>query len=337
MIRKLLKVAGFTLLFSGVLLILLELMARYIVKQPYYAFPEGYFISNRTYGYGLAKNFRGSYSQPEFTIAIDTNSRGLRDVELQDSSGTSVILGLGDSFSFGLGVELYETYLSRLEKMLNNNCRKGKLRVVKAGIPGYSTFNEKIFLQSEGLSYVPSWVTIQFWWDDLGVNRLVYLADTGFLTSGKINSISKIRRFMNRHLRIYAFLRRIFTVNFGKSLFPIRFSNSGDTVYEFKVKAEITVSEFKEIKNICLANKARYLFVLIPPKEFVYGYPEGEKRWNSFCQWLKQENIEYLDMLPALKNSLSTVNRVYFKVDPHLTAYGHEIVARQLLSRLSRE
>jgi len=332
MVRKLIKIIFLFCFVSISTLICLELIARYIIRQPYYAFPEGYFVNNEFYGYELARNFRGQYSQPEFTILIDTNSQGLRDVDRSLSKEQFKILALGDSFTFGVGVELKDTYLSRLEQMIN---RSGgtKFSIIKAGIIGYSTYNEKVYLEQEGLNYHPDMVLVQFWWDDLGVDHVTYLAETGFLTSGKITSNLQLRLFLNRHFRSYALLRRLFTGISKKALFASRTADNLGSQSSINKKYAVTLKEFEEIDRFCQRNNINCWFLLIPPKEFVYN-EMSLWRWKSFCGILSKNNIQYLDCLPVLKEAYLKKESIFFKVDPHLNKNGHEIIAQAVYKYL---
>jgi hypothetical protein len=325
--KKLFK--GLAFLFISLLLALffLEFTARFIVKQPYYAFPDGYFVPNEFYGYALAKDFKGRYAQPEFNISIDTNSDGLRDIEHDSIVRAFKILALGDSFSFGVGVELESTYLSRLEQALNQDCGQEKFSVIKAGVVGYSTFNEKIYLIKKGLSYQPDLVLIQFWWDDLGVDRITYLSHMGFLTQGPIKNPQDFRLFLNRHVRSYALLRRVFSAISEKSLFPLRLANDDEDRLVLEAKAAVTLKEFKEIEALCALNHAKCLFVLIPPKEFVF---KKNSSWDYFCTVLSNNKVPYVDLLPVLKNAQATERPVFFNIDLHLNQNGHKVVAQEL-------
>ena len=327
----------FLLVFSCFLaLVVLEVVARYIIRQPYYAFPEGYFVANEFYGYGLASNFRGTYSQPEFTISVNTNSQGLRDVEHVSDNGDFRILALGDSFTFGVGVELKDLYLSRLEQMLNRNKERG-YSIIKAGVVGYSTFNEKEYLERIGLGFHPDLVMVQFWWDDLGIDRITYLADSGFLTSGRIKSNAQLRLFLNRHFRAYAFLRRVFTIISKKNLFAPKTFNEAEDQPGLEKKSAVTLKEFKEIEALCEKNRISCLFILIPPKELVYDDSVLRSQWESFRGLLSRNKIRYFDCLPVLKESALRGEVAFFKVDPHLNQNGHKIVAEGIYRYLSFE
>jgi|GEM_PF-4847788 len=324
--RKFFRVCAIFFLSFLIALFLLELTARFIVKQPYYAFPEGYFVPNEFYGYALARNFKGRYAQPEFNISIDTNSDGLRDVEHDFSEKKFKILALGDSFSFGVGVELKDTYLSRLEQALNQGSASKTFSVIKAGVVGYSTFNEKIYLARRGLEYQPDLVLVQFWWDDLGVDRITYLSQMGFLTQGAIKNPQAWRLFLNRHVRSYALLRRIFSAICQKSLFPLKLANDGDRA-ALEAKVAVTVNEFKEIQALCARNHAACLFILMPPREFVY---KEHSSWDYFCAVLKDNQIFAFDLLPVLKNAPEGERPVFFNVDLHLNQNGHKVAADAL-------
>lgn len=65
-------------------------------------------------------NITQTFEQREFTYTARINSLGLRDAEIAPlPEGHRRILFIGDSFTFGWGVELEQAYPKRLERMLN--------------------------------------------------------------------------------------------------------------------------------------------------------------------------------------------------------------------------
>lgn len=327
--NKILRALLFGCYTAIIAVLLLELLVRFVIRQPYYAFPEGYFINNEYYGYGLAPNFKGKYSQPEFTISIDTNSQGLRDKELSHCENCFRILGLGDSFAFGDGVELGQSYLSILERLLDKGGGE-RYEVIKAGVIGYSTFNEKLYLEKKGLGYLPDLVIVEFWWDDLGIGQVTYLADTGFLTTGKINNAAHWRLYLNRHWRSYAFLRAAYTRIFKKALFASQAGTLLESRDALKKKFEITLNEFNEINYICSQNNIKCVFVLIPLREFVYDKAGSRKQWDGFRAFLDSKGIKYIDVTPDLIKAVRSGAPVFFSADPHLNKTGHRVVAEAI-------
>ncbi len=99
------------------------------------------------------------------------NSDGLRDDEWlgPQSAGACMdrpILALGDSFTFGQGVRQHETYVERLEALLQKNpgsCAE----VINAGRQGVNTSWEYRYLEETGESFDPKLVLVQFYMNDV--------------------------------------------------------------------------------------------------------------------------------------------------------------------------
>jgi hypothetical protein len=98
-------------------------------------------------------------SQGGADVPVRINSRGYRDREYDWASPRGFrILGLGDSFAFGFGVEEEETYLDRLERMLDGR----QVEVVNAGLAGMGTDNEARLLAADGPALRPDLVLVGF-------------------------------------------------------------------------------------------------------------------------------------------------------------------------------
>jgi len=107
------------------------------------------------------------YSQPgSFNVRVLCNSRGLRDEEIpyEKPPDRIRIVCLGDSFMWGYGVENNEMFSSRLEELIPG------CETVNLGANGYSTVQEMIRLETEGLKYGPNWTVLLFCWNDLEDN-----------------------------------------------------------------------------------------------------------------------------------------------------------------------
>ncbi len=92
-------------------------------------------------GYSLRPGFEGIMRNPwgDFSEPVAIDSLGNRDAPGSAPTGI-VILGIGDSFTYGEGVPIDSTYLGRIERELSG---PDEVRVVKGGVPGYSALQMK--------------------------------------------------------------------------------------------------------------------------------------------------------------------------------------------------
>ena len=86
----------------------------------------------------LKPNVTRRHFTSEWNVTIAINSEGLRDRQSPVPDTRGRILALGDSFAFGWGIELPETYLYIAEEQL----RSEAIRVIKARIPGTDTTDQ---------------------------------------------------------------------------------------------------------------------------------------------------------------------------------------------------
>lgn len=92
---------------------------------------------------------------------ISTSSEELRDYEYSYNKTKPRIAVLGDSFTFGSGVNNDETYPKILEDYLNHS-----MDVINFGVPGYNTMQELEVLRAKVLKFSPDMVIIGYGGDD---------------------------------------------------------------------------------------------------------------------------------------------------------------------------
>jgi len=101
-----------------------------------------------------------------YTVSI--NSQGLRGPEREPrkTAGTLRILLLGDSTAWGWGVNEEQAFATLVERALGPD-----LEVVNLSVPGYSTDQQVLQLESEGRRYQPDLVLLALVHNDLLANR----------------------------------------------------------------------------------------------------------------------------------------------------------------------
>jgi lysophospholipase L1-like esterase len=106
---------------------------------------------------------------------IKINSDGFRDVEytIEKPNNTIRIIVLGDSITFGWGVNLSDTYVKILEKKLNELNTTLNFQVMNLGVSGYNTLEEIEFLKQKGMKYNPDIIIIGYVAGDLENNTKI--------------------------------------------------------------------------------------------------------------------------------------------------------------------
>jgi hypothetical protein len=116
--------------------------------------------------YELKPNIDTGYSGAR----VRTNSEGLRaerEYARPKPPGVYRVLLLGDSQTFGNGVELEDTFGYLLEQELHRRSQGRRVEVINSGVDGYCTGQQAAFLESRGIGYDPDCVIILFIGNDL--------------------------------------------------------------------------------------------------------------------------------------------------------------------------
>ncbi|HEV8337609.1 MAG TPA: SGNH/GDSL hydrolase family protein [Candidatus Polarisedimenticolia bacterium] len=114
-------------------------------------------------------NPRGYFS-PGNAVIHRTNPKGFRgpDFSVAKPPGTIRFLFLGDSFTFGEGVQDADTYPERFRALLEKTeaYRGMSIEAINLGVGGYDTEQEAALLRDFGLSLTPDWVFVGYCLND---------------------------------------------------------------------------------------------------------------------------------------------------------------------------
>ena len=120
-----------TSLALGIVFLLVEAGLRIAWPQIFLPHPPGMYSIDEDIGYVLTPGFTGEFRAPEFRVGVTIGQSGLRGVDAEPPAEHSRrILCLGDSFTWGWGVEDTDTYPSVLESFaedrLSNSSPRSK-------------------------------------------------------------------------------------------------------------------------------------------------------------------------------------------------------------------
>jgi lysophospholipase L1-like esterase len=96
---------------------------------------------------------------------VHTGPQGYRTPAFapKKAPGVRRVVALGDSSTFGWGVEDAEPYPARLQRALSQQSDgKQRWEVLNLGVPGYSTFQGRVMLEREALPLAPDLITFSF-------------------------------------------------------------------------------------------------------------------------------------------------------------------------------
>ena len=116
-------------------------------------------LHDETLGWRNPPNYIGrTYDKP-----LRINSQGLRDREydFEKPDGTTRILVLGDSYTWGFDVANDDIYTEVLERTFGEEGKR--VEVINAGANGWGTDQEYLFFRDEGVRYEPDIVVLAFY------------------------------------------------------------------------------------------------------------------------------------------------------------------------------
>jgi len=122
------------------------------------------------------------------TTKYRINSYGLRgpEISLIKPNKSYRIISLGDSVTFGWGINEKDTFSNVLEKKLKKKSNKN-IEVINLGIPGYSALDEVAQFETLGLKFNPDMVLITFVGNDWENEELMKIHDDFLLNLTKKN------------------------------------------------------------------------------------------------------------------------------------------------------
>jgi len=338
-------------------LFVLEVSLR-IFSYPNYGFQKGLFQKDEVVGYKLSPDYSGLQSIYKKNININTNSKGLRDFREYDyqKNNKTRILILGDSTSFGNGVELEDSYPELLRQNFNE-----EVEIINLGVPGYGINNEYLYYMNEGIKYNPDIVLLQFTLNDWGTHQIS--EDNGFETIDKKHSFSvnndgalilseeenifrSTHLFLLMRLRSYSLIYSRLRAVCSSLIYRLKKLKGNEIHLFFKSKDSL---EYKEAYNgysyilekLKTGTNAKIIIFMGPHKLYLANPQEIKEKYNvdyeiepeQTKQSIKEiaENLE-IDVIEITSNDPD----IFLKVDGHWTSRGNEMIANELYVKLKK-
>jgi lysophospholipase L1-like esterase len=312
-------------------LLLAEAGIRFFLPQPMngsvfkYA-PRGYYI-NKSSGTAL-------FSVGDSTGIYHFTSPHLRGTK-QPPAGAERILALGDSFTFGVGLSEQDTYVARLQKVIDLEFGVSRIALLNAGIPGSGTADQLAFLEDFGKDIAPSVVLVFVSIDDF--NRAERSAlyrlrstDSLDLDEGTVpTSILKrfiagsaVYNFAIQHIQLAQLIRRaVISVTFPqfepakRQLAESRRESATSPDQQRLVRAL-----FRRMKAWCDSHGAKLAVI-----------NNGWQQYDWLPKLLASESIPFFDATPLVQSVIAPDLASYvIQGDGHPNAKGAAVTAKAI-------
>jgi hypothetical protein len=283
---------------------------------------------------------------------VEISSQGLRDRVYPEARapGLCRMLVVGDSFTWGFGVQREEIWHERLE------ARHPDWEILNAGVAGYATDQQLLYLEHRGLALEPDLVLLLFHPNDLLENA--EHATSGYYKpyferradgSLELRQVpvppGSLEQRLDRwlHFHTYLLYRLYHARKFVAAALeeraqraeaaaaapePPRRRRRGEprpqVPNKYDVDLTLTLELLGRIDALVRGRGARFLLASVPLSD----PPRGGLELG-----LRARGIAHFGLDEAFRRQRD----VRFPGDPHWTAHGHEIAARAIESFLERQ
>jgi lysophospholipase L1-like esterase len=287
----------------------------------------------------------------EYNVSVRINEAGLRmdrEIPLARTPGVPRVLFLGDSFTFGQGVEAHQCFTDLIQRDWP------QAEILNFGVSGTGTDQQLLFYREQGSRYAPDLVVLDFYvgcatrnsqfvlqtpkgWRlkprfelEQGSLVLTHVPVPDTLVTNlrdlyphdrKAGWATLAKRFLREHSRLYSLVRSKFGSN---------------VVYDSTQKPwQLTAAIMRQMAEEVRGNGCQFAVAFFPSLEEASrgGSTQLRDQVGDLCAEL---DVPFLDLLPVFqgkeKDTVSERNTpLYFPQDKHWNAEGHKLVAKELL------
>jgi len=318
---------------------------------------SAYFQYDAETGWRGQPNVAMDFTTTAFTGYTSHGQDGFRTISKSPQDASTVVWCLGDSGTWGWGVNDGETYVDRL------NERSDAQTVFRnLGVCGFSTAQQHLLLQdmlNQQKVPPPDLVLVLFCWNDLPENvdwkdqspaRPYYSVkgdEVQLRNYPTPVSVMNWRAWLKRHSLAYNHLN--FHLMRAKQALKNRKATHQNDVPPPRSEQEWIALKhgYSQIRDLCAQQNIKFVPIFLPPGLIRQGLdikPESQA-WDDelrrqFDQMANGLSLEVLDIsddvLAYFKSKGQDAPRLSFVGDPHFNAIGHQLIADSVGRVLSR-
>lgn len=321
------------------------------------------YIRDPVLNHRMAPNWSGYFPEEmveqvgRSQVPIQTNSLGLRGPEVALAKPESLfrILILGDSVTFGWGVRQEDTYASQLAGLLALLKPGQRFEVINAGVSGYGTWQQLLWLQSVGLQLDPDLVVVQVHLNDAADNLWggwawqadgsIAPIDTSRAEGRAVRNTAGAGRlgfWLGQHSELYRLVRRLATAREATGSGGGASCEDNWNVDQQQVCWETTEALLSGLRAVAAQHDALVVLLLSPMHWQVEDGIQDPRSWvdNTLYQqklaaFAGQQGLPVIDPLAALRSAYAGGQDLFLNVG-HPNEAGQRILAQELYSGLAR-
>lgn len=306
-----------------------------IESKPHSTYPTNYFINDDVLGFKLAKNFSGMHAFTDLTYQISTNSMGCPESEIALDTEIDLLI-LGDSHSWG--------YVKEKDRYSNQLKDKYGIRTYNCAVTGTSPkYQIEIFKELYNAGMAPDGILLGYLpYNDVEGDILFPEYRTAYGTR------YQARKFTTPEYKIidadppdywkYILVSKSALVRLVLEVRRYTLSaedNDEEATDELPHRLIFHLDRFPDLMNqhvdvlkkfqqeLASLDMRLYLYVIpvkpLPgPQKDVY-----QQQVKNLVAVLESNNLELISAQPYEENA-------HHKIDGHMNASGHEIIARNI-------
>ncbi len=321
----------------------LEVIARFVFPAPLpWKYPQLRYRPDPALIFAWQPNQRGFSADKEIAI----NERGLRGpvVPYERTPGKKRVLFLGDSITFGYGVNDDEVVTERVGALLG--AAGIPTETINTAIASYNTEQEVTFYEREGRRYDPDVVVVGVCWNDINDKSNVQVDANGNLvdadaatspaTAAAGATEYELRNILKRSRLLYGTLERWRAYQATQAPDDhATFRNDVLAGHETpRIESGWSQMEgaFRRLRTLVEGHGARLLVVAFPvPLMLEQPFPASSYP-GRLREFAAHEGIAFLDLTGAFQSAFHGHESLFIPFDgDHPNAAGHDLAAREIV------
>ena len=337
MVTKTKKFKQNLLLFVGSIVfsaIFAEIALRIILPSPIiWLYPQEKYQNDTQIGHWLESG-QQAYTHDK---AVSTNSIGIRDKEFKNEipHNTYRVLALGDSQTFGNGLESADTWPKQLQLQLNQKSTGKHVEVINCGLPASDTWQHEIILKRMLETYQADAVVLAFYVNDV-VKRFTPIPvqrNAGYELKERLGNILKRSTLLLTLRTTWSTIKQSWSPGMG--FIQQQALLNGDQSPEIDARWRQVKQSLQAMKKMSDERDVFFGIAALPRRDQVDGRLPWEAYGDHLGHIAEQLQIPMLVMLPPLQQAYKTNGKdLFISWDGHNSKIANNVIAQEIANEM---